>query len=88
MDWEYPRAPIKERFIGSLQKKMICKLLQVIDPMVDQLYQCRSNDPNAKAGLVAQHLPIFINIKVSDKKEEGWLFEKLKRQTDRYLSKA
>ena len=83
---EYPRAPIKERFIGSLQKKMICKLLQVIDPMVVNYTNAGAMTRMQKAGLVAQHLPIFGNIKVSDKKEEGWLFEKL-NEANRPVSK-
>ncbi|MBT4224505.1 MAG: glycosyltransferase [Opitutae bacterium] len=74
---EYPGAPLKERVVGWLQKRLILKLLQMTAPKIIHYTNAGSKVRMERAGIIAQYLPIFGNIKIAKKKKADWLSQQL-----------
>lgn len=74
---EYPRAPIKEKLVGRLQKKLTRKLLKSIKPKYTHCTSAGALTRMKNAEMKSSYLPIFGNINVSVTKEENWLFSQL-----------
>jgi len=74
---QYPKAPLKEKLIGYMQKKMVQQLIQLLQPKVIHYTNAGSKSRLDQAGIHAQYLPIFSNIPVNPKSEENWIIRKL-----------
>jgi len=59
---EFPGAPWSQRVCGSLQKRLVKKLLKTSDPLIIN-HSCAGAEVRLKhAGIQSEHLPIFGNV--------------------------
>lgn len=74
---EYPGAPLKERLTGWIQKRLVRKLILTCRPRIINYTNAGAKVRLARAGIAADHLPIFGNIQVAQEKSNNWLLAKL-----------
>ncbi len=75
---QYPGSPLKEKVVGYLQKRLIRKLVGLINPKVIHYTNAGAKGRLAQAGIHANYLPIFSNIPVSPRKEGNWIIRRLR----------
>lgn len=74
---QYPLAPLKEKLIGYMQKRLVKQLVRKLQPKKIHYTNAGSKIRLDQAGIHAEYLPIFSNIAVNASSEDNWIISNL-----------
>jgi hypothetical protein len=75
------RSPLKDRFIGALQHRLILKLVQQLRPTLVHVNCSPYLAALRQSGITASRLPLFSNIPVLDHADNRWVFDAVRAET-------